>query len=158
MQPASEATREIMWNVSHVPLFYAVFIASLMVFGFGVYRRIHCWKAGKSETARLSELTDRLFFMLKEVLFQNRVRQKRFLGLIHIFVFYSFLILLVTTTIVFFDHDLGTTLFRGHTYLFLTVAAEIATVRRKSLRTNSGLRRRMSVSSSSTYRSIVGRS
>jgi Fe-S oxidoreductase/nitrate reductase gamma subunit len=48
--------------------------------------------------------------------------------LIHVFVFYSFLVLLLTTSIVFLDHDLGTALFRGHTYLFLTVAAEIAGV------------------------------
>jgi Fe-S oxidoreductase/nitrate reductase gamma subunit len=117
-----------MWNVSHVPLFYAVFVVSLTIFGFGVYRRIHCWKAGRSDDAGLSELRDRLFLMLKEVFLQNRVRQKRFPGLIHVFVFYSFLVLLVTTSIVFLDHDLGTALFRGHTYVFLTVAAEIAGV------------------------------
>ena len=131
MEPLSQATREIMWNVSHVPLFYAVFVVSLTVFGFGVYRRIQCWKAGKSvpgDSAGLSELTNRLLFMLKEVLSQNRVRQKRFPGVIHVFVFYSFLVLLVTTSIVSFDHDLGTALFRGHTYVFLTVAAEIAGV------------------------------
>jgi Fe-S oxidoreductase/nitrate reductase gamma subunit len=64
--------------------------------------------------------------MLKEVFFQSRVRRKRFPGLIHVFVFYSFLVLLVTTSVVSLDHDLGIALFRGHTYVFLTVAAEIA--------------------------------
>ncbi len=117
-----------MWNVSCVPLFYAVFVVALAVFGFGVYRRIRCWKAGRSDDAGLSELKDRLLFMLKEVFSQNRVRRKRFPGLIHVFVFYSFLVLLVTTSIVSLDHDLGTALFRGHTYIFLTVAAEIAGV------------------------------
>jgi nitrate reductase gamma subunit len=126
MQPLSQATREIMWNVSHVPLFYAVFVVALTVFGFGVYRRIRSWNEGKSHDAGLSELTDRLFFMLKEVFSQSRVRRKRFPGLIHVFVFYSFLVLLVTTSIVSLDHDLGIALFRGHTYVFLTVAAEIA--------------------------------
>jgi Fe-S oxidoreductase/nitrate reductase gamma subunit len=128
MQPVSEATREIMWNVSQVPLFYAVFAVSLTVFGFGVYRRIHCFKAGKSHNAAFSELKGRLCFMLKEVFLQNKVRQKRFPGLIHVSVFYGFLVLLVTTSVVFFDHDLGMALFRGHTYVFLTVAAEIAGV------------------------------
>jgi len=128
VQPLSQATREIMWNVSHVPLFYAVFVVALTVFGFGVYRRIRSWKEGQSHDAGLSELTDRLFFMLKEVFSQSRVRRKRFPGLIHVFVFYSFLVLLVTTSIVSLDHDLGTALFRGHTYVFLTVAAEIAGV------------------------------
>ena len=51
MQPLSQATREIMWNVSHVPLFYAVFVVALTVFGFGVYRRIRCWKAGSIYSA-----------------------------------------------------------------------------------------------------------
>jgi len=128
MQPLSQATREIMWNVSYVPLFYVLFVVALAVFGFGVYRRIRCWKAGGSDDAGLSELKDRLLFMLKEVFSQNRVRRKRFPGLIHVFVFYSFLVLLVTTSVVFLDHDLGMALFRGHTYVFLTVAAEIAGV------------------------------
>jgi nitrate reductase gamma subunit len=128
MQPLSEATREIMWNVSHVPLFYAAFLVALTVFGFGVYRRILSWKEGKSHDAGLSELTDRLLFMLKEILFQSKVRRKRFPGLIHVFVFYSFLVLVVTTSVVSLDHDLGFALFRGHTYVLLTVAAEIAGV------------------------------
>ena len=126
MQPLSQATREIMWNVSCVPLFYVLVVVALAVFGFGVYRRIRCWKAGRSHDAGFSELKDRLLFMLKEVFSQNRVRRKRFPGLIHVFVFYSFLVLLVTTSIVSLDHDLGIALFRGHTYVFLTVAAEIA--------------------------------
>jgi Fe-S oxidoreductase/nitrate reductase gamma subunit len=115
-----------MWNASHVPLFYSLFAVSLMIFGFGVYQRIRRWKKGKGDNERFSELTNRLFFMLKEVFSQNKVRQKRFPGLIHVFVFYSFLVLVVTTIVVAFDHHFDTSLFKGHAYVFLTVAAEIA--------------------------------
>jgi Fe-S oxidoreductase/nitrate reductase gamma subunit len=128
MHPLSQATREIMWNVSHVPIFYAVFVLSMAVFGFGVYQRIRCWKAGRSDDAGLSELKERLLFTLKEVFSQKRVRRKRFPGLIHVFVFYSFLVLLLTTTVVFLDYDFGTAFFRGLTYVFLTIAAEIGGV------------------------------
>lgn len=126
MEPLSQATREIMWNVSLVPLFYSIFAVSMAVFGFGVYRRVRSWREGKSDGERRSELTQRFFFMLKEVFSQDKVREKRFPGLIHLFVFYSFLVLVVTTGVVFLDHDFGTSLFRGYLYVCLTVAAEIA--------------------------------
>ena len=66
--------------------------------------------------------------MLDEVFFQNRVRQSRMPALFHSFIFYSFLVLLLTTGIIALDYDLGTSLFRGPIYIFLTVASEIAGV------------------------------
>jgi Fe-S oxidoreductase/nitrate reductase gamma subunit len=128
MEPLSQATREVMWNASHVPLFYSAFALSLVIFGFGVFQRVRYWNRGKDDNERLSELTSRLFFAFKEVFSQNKVRQKRFPGLIHVFVFYSFLVLVVTTTVVAFDHNLNTSMFKGYTYVCLTVAAEIAGV------------------------------
>jgi Fe-S oxidoreductase/nitrate reductase gamma subunit len=46
-------------------------------------------------------------------------------GWFHSFIFYSFLVLVLTTTVVGFDEDLGTHLFRGYTYAFLTVGSEV---------------------------------
>jgi len=115
-----------MWNASYVPLFYSLFALSLLIFGVGVFQRVRHWNRGRDDNERLSELTSRIAFAFKEVFSQNKVRQKRFPGLIHLFVFYSFLLLVVTTTVVAFDHNLNISMFRGYIYVFLTVAAEIA--------------------------------
>jgi Fe-S oxidoreductase/nitrate reductase gamma subunit len=126
MEPLSEATREILWNISHVWVLYAIFAAAMVVFGFGVYQRIQFWRKGKSDDERFSELPRRLLFTLREVFAQSAVRQKRFPGLIHVFVLYSFLVLVVTTTVVAVDHDFGTSLFKGAIYVVLSIGAEFA--------------------------------
>jgi len=54
MEPLSQATREILWNISHVWLIYALFAVVLAFFGFGVYRRIQFWKAGKADDERFT--------------------------------------------------------------------------------------------------------
>ena len=128
MGPASEATREILWNISHAWILYVLLIVSLAVFALGAYRRIQSWKKGKGDHERFSDLPKRFFLMVREVLLQNRVRQSRFPALFHSFIFYSFLVLVLTTAVIALDVDFGTSLFRGYLYLTLTVAAEMAGV------------------------------
>lgn len=128
MPPLSDATREILWNVPHVWPMYAMFVAALAVFGHGLYRRVEFWRRGKGDDERLSDLAGRLVFLLGELFSQRKVRQKPFPGLIHFFLFYSFLVLVVTTSVVALDHDFGTSLFRGYLYVALTVASELGGV------------------------------
>ncbi len=122
----SEATREIMWNISHVWLMYLLFIVSLILFAWGIYKRACSWKKGKPDNERLSDLSDRFFFMLKAVFLQRKVLQFGFPALFHSFIFYSFLFLLLVTSIVALDYDFGTSFFKGHIYIFLTAGADIA--------------------------------
>jgi Fe-S oxidoreductase/nitrate reductase gamma subunit len=128
MGPASEATREILWNISHAWILYVLLIVSLVVFALGACRRIQSWKKGKGDHERFSDLSKRFFLMVREVLLQNRVRQTGFPALFHSFIFYSLLVLVLTTAVIALDVDFGTSLFRGHLYLTLTVAAEMAGV------------------------------
>jgi len=125
-EPLSQATREILWNISAVWLIYALFAVALAVFGFGVYQRIQFWKRGKADDERFTELGRRVIFMLVEVFAQSKVRQKRFPGLIHVFILYAFLVLVVTTSVIALDYDFGTSLFKGLMYVALSVGAELA--------------------------------
>ncbi len=128
MGQASEATREILWNISHTWILYLLLVVSLAVFALGACRRIQSWKKGKGDQERFSDLSKRFFLMVREVLLQNRVRQSGFPALFHSFIFYSFLVLVLTTAVIALDVDFGTSLFRGYLYLTLTVAAEMAGV------------------------------
>ncbi len=128
MEPLSQATREILWNISNMGLLYVLFIFSLLCFCVGVYRRIQFWKKGKSDDERFSDLLKRFRFAIREVLFQKKVRQSGYPGLFHSLIFYSFLVLFTTTGIIALDYSIGTSFFKGHIYIFLTVASEIAGV------------------------------
>lgn len=128
MPDLSQATRPIMWNVSPAWLMYVLFAAALAVFGYGLYKRIAFWRAGKADGERFSDWGRRLRLLLGELLLQRRVIGSRLPGLFHGMIFYSFLVLVVVTTVVALDYDFGTTFFRGWFYVFLTAAAEPAGV------------------------------
>ncbi len=126
MDNLSDATREIMWNIQLAWLMYLLFAAAVVMLVFGLYQRINSWKKGKQDDERLSDLPGRFVFMLKEMLLQRKTLQSGFPALFHSLIFYSFLILVVTTGVVALDYDLGTSFFAGHIYVYLSAASEIA--------------------------------
>ncbi len=128
MSDLSEATRPIYWNVNGVWLMYVLFAAALAVFGYGLYGRIRSWRQGKPDRSRLSNWRARLRMAASELLFQRRVRSSFLPGLVHSLAFYSFLVLVLATTVVFLQADLGVRLFHGWLYAVLTVGAELAGV------------------------------
>jgi Fe-S oxidoreductase/nitrate reductase gamma subunit len=130
--PLSEATRPLMWNISHVWVMYGLFVLAVAVFGVGIYRRINFWRQGKSDNERLADWGKRLKVLLREIFLQKQVRNSRFPAILHCLVFYSFIILFVTTLIVMVEYDAGHLLgiqlniFKGFVYVFFSVASELA--------------------------------
>lgn len=132
MPPLSEATRPLMWNVSHAWVMYLLFAAAVAVCAWGVFRRVRSWRRGREEGERYSDWGKRLKILLGETLLQNRVRRNIFPGLMHGLIFYSFLVLFVTTLVVMVQVDgnilfgLDLEIFKGGVYVFFSVASEIA--------------------------------
>ncbi len=120
-----QATRPIMWNV-HAPwVMYVLFGVALAIFTAGVYRRVSAWRRGKADEERLGDWGRRLAILIKEVLFQRRVRDVALPGWFHSLIFYSFLVLLVTTSVVALDYDFGAHFFRGWLYVLLTLGCDV---------------------------------
>ncbi len=132
MPPISEATRPIMWNISHVWAMYGLLAIAAAVFIYGVYRRIEFWRRGKADNERLTQWGKRFKILLREVLLQKQVRNSNFPSILHCFVFYSFAVLFITTLIVMVEYDAGQLLgiqlniFKGFVYVFFSVASELA--------------------------------
>ena len=124
----TDAHREIMWNISTVWLMYTMFIVAMGIFGYGMWKRISFWRQGKSDGERWGDFGKRLVFMVKEILLQGKVRNESFAGWFHSLIFYSFIVLAITTGVVAVDFDLGTSFFNGYIYLFLSAGAELAGV------------------------------
>jgi Fe-S oxidoreductase/nitrate reductase gamma subunit len=132
MPPLSEATRTLLWNISHIWIMYALFAIALVIFAWGLYKRISFWRKGKSDRERLSDWGKRLKVLLREVFLQKRVRNSRFPAIMHSLIFYSFIVLVVTTLVVMIQYDanelfgLNMTIYQGFVYVFLTIASEMA--------------------------------
>jgi Fe-S oxidoreductase/nitrate reductase gamma subunit len=124
------ATRELMWNmgsVSHV-LMYVLMVCAFILFGLGLRNRIRAWRSGKPAGEPLSDWGRRLWILLREALFQRATRERWLPGLFHSLVFYSFIVLFVTTLIVMADMDFGLHIYHGPFYLGVSLAADIAGV------------------------------
>jgi Fe-S oxidoreductase/nitrate reductase gamma subunit len=132
MPPLSEATRPLMWNISAVWLMYALFAIAAVIFILGICKRIEFWRQGKEDKERFSDWGKRLRILLREIFLQKQVRNSAYPAIFHSFIFYSFLVLFVTTLIIMFQYDLNhlfgleISIFRGFVYVFFSVACELA--------------------------------
>jgi len=132
MTPLSEATRDLMWNVSHVWAMYVLFVIALCVCAWGVYKRVEFWRRGKSDAERLSDWGIRLKVLLKEVFLQKQVRNSNYPAIFHCLIFYSFIVLTLTTAILTVQCDIigplgfNLNIFSGFIYVIFSVAAELA--------------------------------
>jgi Fe-S oxidoreductase/nitrate reductase gamma subunit len=126
MQPL-EASREVLWNVStlgNVVLMYAIFGLSMLLGTYGVWRRIRLWSAGKPDNGRLGNWGRRFELIWTDVFEQRKVDQDSQVRVFHNMILWGFIVLLFTTTMVFFDHDLGIRIYRGHFYLVVTMFSD----------------------------------
>ncbi len=132
MPPLSEATRPLMWNVSHSWVMYVLFAIALAVFAWGMYRRILFWRRGGGDKERLGDWMRRLRVLLGEIFLQRRVRGSTIPGIFHSLMFYSFAVLFLTTAVIMVQYDVGGrfgagfNIFRGYTYVFFSLASELA--------------------------------
>lgn len=126
MADLSQATRPLMWNISGAWVMYLLGVLTLAIFARGLAERIRQWRAGRPDGERLGDWGRRALHLARELLLQRRVRGSRFPGIFHSLIFYSFLVLVLVTTVVALDYDFGTTFFRGWLYVGLSLAAELA--------------------------------
>ena len=113
---AAEATREVMWNISHGWFMYVLLVPTLMVAGYGVFRRIKRWRMGQPLN-RWDRPKERLHHLWQHALLQRRTLRHRYAGIFHALIFWGFITLTAATTVVFIHHDFGIPLMRGWFYL-----------------------------------------
>ncbi len=112
-----EATRPVLWNITHVWVMYAMFVVSLAIAGYGVYRRAALWRRGLPAN-RFDRPLERLKLLVKHALEQRRTAREKYAAVFHTFIFYGFIILTIATTVVMLDYDFGLPIMRGQFYLY----------------------------------------
>lgn len=127
--PVELATREVLWNVGgwpNVVTMYALFLLSLVVAASGIWQRVILWREGKPDPTRLSRLPQRITLLLRFGVGQQKTNRKLWPAVFHTLIFWGFLVLVFTTTMVFLYHDLGLRFFfEGSYYLFVTVISDL---------------------------------
>jgi Fe-S oxidoreductase len=113
----AEATREVLWNVTHVWATYAMFVVSLVIAGYGLWRRMSVWRRGLASN-RFDRPAARLALLARHALAQGRTLRERSAAVFHTFIYAGFIILTVATTVVLIDHDFGLPIMRGAFYLY----------------------------------------
>jgi Fe-S oxidoreductase len=96
---------------------YVMFVISLAIAGYGVYRRAALWRRGLPVN-RFDRPLERLKLLLVHALEQRRTAREKYAVAFHTFIFYGFIILTIATTVVMLDYDFGLPIMRGQFYLY----------------------------------------
>jgi Fe-S oxidoreductase len=119
-------TRETFWTISPVgkAVFYFLAVVTVLVFAYGVYERFQRYNRAKADPfARVDDLPSRILTGAKIALSnEKQFNRDRFAGVMHGFIFWGFLTLLIGTTILAIDIDgyrllTGESFFVGDFYL-----------------------------------------
>ncbi|MFH0727305.1 MAG: (Fe-S)-binding protein [Pseudomonadota bacterium] len=114
---SSQATREILWNISHAWLMYVLLVPTVLIAGYGLYQRIVLWRKGVA-IDRFDSTAKRLKMVVRHVVLQIRLARNTFGGVFHGFIFWGFVVFLLATGIIMVDYDFNIPLMRGHLYLY----------------------------------------
>jgi Fe-S oxidoreductase/nitrate reductase gamma subunit len=122
-----EASRPIYWNLPSIynqVALYIIFAISLLVLFNGIFQRIILWRRGNKNPQKRPLTIERIFWAIANIGFQRKVSQDKQAGIFHALIVFGFLILLITTTAVFLQHDFGLNVYKGIPYLVLTVLSD----------------------------------
>ncbi len=123
-----EITRHVCWNI---PLLFKILVyvgglGTIALAVWSVYQRVQIWKKGREED-RKDNLKERLIFAAKNVFFHTRILKDQYPGIMHLAIFWGFLVLLIGTILVAIEADVPFVHFYyGAFYLLVSLALDIA--------------------------------
>lgn len=138
----NSATRAVYWHISPVWLVYVLLTVALVVFGYGLFRRVRLWRGLGRRTARLTDHGARLRHLWRQVGLHERFARDRVAGPMHAAIFWSMVLLFFGTVVILIQVDFGIPIMHGWFYLvfqklvlnlaglLLAIASVVALLRR----------------------------
>lgn len=117
-------TRELNWNISEHSLIYLLVLPFVAVFIYGVYRHYRLWKVGQPEN-RWDNPGARILALFKYAIFQTKILREAYAGVMHLFIFWGFLILFIGTCTVALQEYSGWKILYGSFYLYFSLIMDI---------------------------------
>jgi Fe-S oxidoreductase/nitrate reductase gamma subunit len=121
-------TRELLWNVPHwadIAMYVGAALAFLIV-AADLARKIGMYQRGKPGTVHTDALGARLADVVKNALLQLQLARDRYAGVMHLSLFWGFVVLLIGTIILIPQIDFGGNYFHGRFYLIFSFLMEVA--------------------------------
>lgn len=112
-----EATRPVLWNITHSWVLYAMFALSMAIAGRGLYLRLARWRRGLPAD-RWDRPWLRVRLVLLHALAQRRTVREKYAAFFHTFLYVGFIVLFIATMVVMVDHRFGVPIMRGAFYLY----------------------------------------
>lgn len=128
-----ETTRPTFWQIGHTgeTIFYVLATVTILVFLYGVYRRFSRYaEAREDKTPRFDELPKRVLDAARIAGSNTKqLYQDFYAGIMHAFIMWGFLSLVIATTILMIDMDIyhrvtGDTFFIGDFYLSYSLVVD----------------------------------
>jgi Fe-S oxidoreductase/nitrate reductase gamma subunit len=118
-----------MWNLNTLPnvvALYGLLVVALAIGVNGILQRSLLWRAGRPSPESLGHWWWRLNDLIQHGFLQRKVsRGKSGSAIAHLLVYFGFLVLTFTTTMVFIHHDLGIKIYQGQFYLWVTMFSDV---------------------------------
>lgn len=118
-----------MWNLNTLPnvvALYGLLVVAMAIGINGILQRTVFWRSGKPSPESTGHWLWRLDDLIQHGFFQRKVsRGKSGSAIAHLLVYFGFLVLTFTTTMVFIHHDLGIKIYQGEFYLWVTMFSDV---------------------------------
>ena len=128
--------REIFWNVGQTArwIAYVLMVISFVMLVYGLKMRYGMWRLGKPVPfAFTRRLWERIAYYIKSAVFHKTILRRReaYPGMMHLFIFWGFLLLAIGTGLVAFEDDFfrplfGITYLHGDFYLIFSFILDLA--------------------------------
>ncbi len=120
--------RELLWNVPYwaeVVMYLGALVVFVLV-ATDLARRIYMYRRGTTAAKPKDRLLWRVRNLVVDGILQRAILRDRYAGLMHLGIFWGFLILFIGTVILIFQIDLGFVFFSGDFYRVFSFVMEIA--------------------------------
>lgn len=119
-----EATRQLYWNSHGKGLMYVFALISVIIFTRGCYKKIWGWQQGRTINYDHLGLRFKMFFsaLIKH---DQGIFRGTFRRIMHLGVFYGFVILTIGTSVIAIQDHFGIPLFYGNKYLILSLLMDL---------------------------------
>lgn len=117
-------TRPLYWNIAGHLILYAFVAAGAVAFVYGIWRHCRNWGIGKPEV-RWDKPWDRIKSLFSNTVLHLSILKEAYPGIMHLAIFYGFLVLAGGTAVVLLQADLGLHVFYGPFYLWLSLALDV---------------------------------
>jgi len=126
---ASDVPHRVMYWHIEAPykfMIYPLALVATAIAAYGFYKKFKFWWEGQPDNKRFGNWYERIKLFLWDVPLQARVLSDKLPGFMHVLIFWSWIMLMITTFVIFVDVDFKVSLYHGPLYIALTLFSDLA--------------------------------